>query len=276
MSNNLAQRLITAAVLIPLLVVAIFALPTVYFAALLAALTAVGAWEWARLTGLPAPARAAFALLMLAVLAAAVSGALPIAARQTIAAAAMIWWLIAAAWVARFHGGTAAIPPWQGVTAGVLVLAPPLLCLAALHGEPRFGPGYVLFLLVLIWSADSGAYFAGRRFGRRKLAPRVSPGKSWEGVAGGLAAAAVAAGIGARALGLADGAWRWFLPLCLAVTAFSIIGDLLESLFKRAAGVKDSGRLLPGHGGALDRIDSLTAAAPAFYLGLSLFEWPGS
>jgi len=274
MSSNLSQRVITAAVLIPLLVAAIFTLPPPFFALLLAAVTAVGAGEWMRLTRSPFAIRLLLVLFMLTAVLLAVTAILPLEARHAIAAAAVVWWLTAAAWVARFHGGTRAIPPAQGLAAGVLVLAPPLLSLAALQGEPRFGPGYVMFLLVLIWSADTGAYFVGRRFGRRKLAPHVSPGKTWEGVGGGMAAAALAAWVGGRALGLAEGAWRWFLPLCLVVVAFSIVGDLLESLFKRAAGVKDSGQILPGHGGVLDRIDSLTAAAPAFYLGLSLFAWP--
>lgn len=276
MSSNLAQRVITAAILIPLLVAAIFTFPTTFFVLLLAVVTAVAAWEWARVARLPPAGGLIFGAVMLVALMTEVTGILPPVARHAVAAAAVIWWLVAAVWVARFKGGLASIPAWQGVAAGVLVLAPPVASLAGLHEEPRFGPGYVLFLLVLIWSADSGAYFAGRRFGRRKLAPHVSPGKTWEGVAGGMLAAAAAAWIGGRVLGLADGAWAWFLPLCLVVVVFSIVGDLLESLFKRAAGVKDSSHLLPGHGGALDRIDSITAAAPAFYLGLSLFEWPGS
>ena len=274
MTGNLIQRLLTAAVLVPLLVAAIFKLSTPSFTLLLAVITAIAAWEWGRLLRLSPLTGTLFAALVAVAAGAAVSGALTPAVLHAVTAAAMVWWLFAAAWVMRFHGGAMRIPEWLGGAAGILVLVPPLLSLASLHGQPSFGPGYVMFLLVLIWSADSGAYFAGRRFGRHKLAPQVSPGKTWEGVAGGLAAAAVAAWVGGRLLGVPEGAQRSFLPLCLVVVAFSIVGDLLESLFKRAAGVKDSGHLLPGHGGALDRIDSLTAAAPAFYLGLSFFEWP--
>ena len=132
----------------------------------------------------------------------------------------------------------------------------------------EFGPGYVLFLLLLIWVADIGAYFAGRRWGRRKLAPAISPGKTWEGVWGAAAAALVFALVGAVVLGvgcaLARRSWRsaW------STVGFSIVGDLFESMLKRQRGVKDSGSLLPGHGGVLDRLDSLTAAAPVFLLGL--------
>ena len=121
--------------------------------------------------------------------------------------------------------------------------------------------------MLLIWGADSGAYFAGRAFGKRKLAPKVSPGKSWEGVIGGLLTALVAAVIATQWLG-AVGGLAGFLAL-VAVTVFiSVLGDLSESLFKRVMALKDSGGILPGHGGVLDRIDSLTAAAPIFALGL--------
>src|SRR5690606_17335644 len=127
------------------------------------------------------------------------------------------------------------------------------------------GPAVMLFLLLLVVAADVGAYFAGRRFGRNKLAPRVSPGKTWEGVIGGL--------LGAALIALAGGAWFGvplvpFVALCVVAVLASIVGDLTESLFKRHAGVKDSGTLLPGHGGVLDRVDSVTAAAPVFLIGL--------
>ena len=133
------------------------------------------------------------------------------------------------------------------------------------------GPSLVLFLFVLIWVADSGAYLAGRYLGASRLASRVSPGKSWAGVVGGLlsgAALAVAAG---QFFGIAFTHNVLFLLLCLVTVLVSIVGDLAESLFKRLAGVKDSGDLLPGHGGVLDRIDSLTSAAPLFAHGVMTF-----
>ena len=133
------------------------------------------------------------------------------------------------------------------------------------------GQGSALLLLVLaiIWAADIGAYFAGHRWGRLKLAPQVSPGKTLEGVAGGLVSAVLVAGAGGSLLGLPLAV---MLPLGLCMAALSIVGDLAESMFKRSVGLKDSGRLFPGHGGLLDRIDSITAAAPLFALAL---QWMG-
>jgi phosphatidate cytidylyltransferase len=127
------------------------------------------------------------------------------------------------------------------------------------------GAEWVLFALILVWVADIGAFFVGRRFGRTRLAPSVSPGKTWEGVVGGTIASALVA--------VGGSAWfniplLRFLPLCLAVVAFSIVGDLTESLLKRFAGMKDSGSLFPGHGGVMDRIDSVTGAAPILFFGL--------
>jgi phosphatidate cytidylyltransferase len=129
----------------------------------------------------------------------------------------------------------------------------------------------VPYLLLLVGAADIGAFFAGRTFGRLKLAPRVSPAKTWEGVLGGLAAAALVAAAGARLFDLPRVA---FLSLCLGVALISVVGDLTESMFKRHAGLKDSGSVFPGHGGVLDRIDSVTAAAPLFLLGLRWLEPP--
>jgi phosphatidate cytidylyltransferase len=141
------------------------------------------------------------------------------------------------------------LPTW----AGVLVL---------LDLSER-GPVYVLFAMLIIASADVGAYFVGRIFGRTRLAPAVSPGKTWEGLAGGLAGAVAVAALGAHLLGLPRLAWA---ATGLSVAAISVVGDLVVSMFKRNAGLKDSGGLFPGHGGVLDRIDSMTAATPAFVL----------
>ena len=125
----------------------------------------------------------------------------------------------------------------------------------------RDGPALAMTLLVIVWAADAGAWFTGRRFGRTRLAPRVSPGKTWEGVAGGVAAAAAAGAAAAWWLGRS---WAEILPAAVLASGASVVGDLFESVLKRRAGVKDSGRLLPGHGGILDRIDGLTAAAPVY------------
>src|SRR5690606_7006029 len=144
-------------------------------------------------------------------------------------------------------------------------LLPPWAALAYLHGAGDDGPGLVLTVFAIVWSADSGAFFTGRALGRHKLAPAVSPGKTWEGVAGGVILAGVVAGAAGYLLELPVGA---LVAIGAATALVSVLGDLTASIAKRNIGVKDTGRLLPGHGGMLDRIDSLTAAAPAFVLGL--------
>ena len=131
---------------------------------------------------------------------------------------------------------------------------------------------YLLFALFVVWGADVGAYFAGRRIGRVKLAPKISPGKTWEGVFGGLVVVAIVAAVFAILLDLALAV---LIPFSMAAAALSVVGDLTVSMFKRTAGVKDSGSLFPGHGGILDRIDSVSAAAPLFAIGLSLAGVPG-
>jgi phosphatidate cytidylyltransferase len=186
---------------------------------------------------------------------------------------AAAWWLFAFLWVTL---APAVQSRAAAALSGALVLVPAWVAIAHLflYAAPRInvsGSRLVLFVLALVWAADIGAFFAGRQFGRLKLAPRVSPAKTWEGVLGGMAAAAVVAAAGAWWFDLPRVA---FLSLCLAVTLVSIVGDLTESMFKRYAGMKDSGSLFPGHGGILDRIDSVTAAAPVFLLGLRWLELP--
>jgi phosphatidate cytidylyltransferase len=143
------------------------------------------------------------------------------------------------------------------------------VAILALHQNGEEGPLLLLFLLVLIWVADSGAYFAGHRWGKRKLAPVISPGKSWEGVYGALVGASLCGAVLAWYQQDEAGA-LWLIPVSVVTVAISVVGDLFESILKRRMDMKDSGNLLPGHGGMLDRIDSLTAAAPVFALGLQL------
>ncbi len=176
------------------------------------------------------------------------------------------WWLAALAAVLRFRAPTPARRSrLGGAAAGWLVLAPAGAGLAAVYAAPG-GPALVMALLAIVWAADSGAWFAGRRFGRRRLAPRASPGKTWEGAAGGLAAGALAGAAAAWWLGRPRAE---FVAVALLAVCASIVGDLYESIAKRRAGRKDSGRLFPGHGGVLDRIDGLTAAAPVYAVALA-------
>jgi phosphatidate cytidylyltransferase len=226
-----------------------------------------GAWEWRRVGCLGPRAGALFLALMTATLAAGplLAGGGP--ALWGVLGAAVAWWALALAWVLVFQrGGVPAGLEHLGVrvVVGWLLLAPCYLSLVWLHAQR---PALVMYVLVLIWVADSAAFFAGRRFGRRRLADRVSPGKSWEGVAGGLLGVILLAVAVAAAAGATPLAAPVFVALSLAVAAASVLGDLVESLFKRRAGVKDSGKLIPGHGGVLDRIDSLTAAGPFFAAG---------
>jgi phosphatidate cytidylyltransferase len=184
--------------------------------------------------------------------------------RNIVLAGAVVWWVGALGWIVfapRY------VNPWSAALAGLLALVPAWLALVRLRLDPPRGAEWVLFALLLVWVADIGAFFFGRRYGRVRLAPDVSPGKTWEGVVGGAAVSAIVA--------IAGGLWfnvplYVFLPLCLAVVGFSVVGDLTESLLKRFAGIKDSGTLFPGHGGVMDRIDSVTGAAPVLFLGLTI------
>ncbi len=270
----LKQRLLTAAILIPLVVWGILSLSTPIISWILALFVLVGGWEWARLIGFTAPVtRLAYALLVATVL------WLTQLFVSNFESAVLIvlllsgfWWLVGSSMVFRYRGevGLSGRARFFGGFIGLLVLVPTWLALVHLHGYSQHGPALVLFLMVLIWGADSGAYFVGRKWGKRKLAPHVSPGKSIEGVAGGMATSVLIALMGMVLFEMPLASALWFIPLCFVVALFSVMGDLFESLFKRRAGVKDSGQLLPGHGGVLDRIDSLTTAAPIFTLGLIL------
>lgn len=271
----LKQRLLTAAILIPLVVWGVLALPNTVFAVLLAVIVIAGFWEWASLMGIAEPLDRLMYILV-AIPFMWFGGTLP-AGMLVGATVGAVWWLVAIAWMLRFNVRPAVVPPSliTGGGAGMLTLVPAWMALVVLHGSESYGPRYVLFLMVLIWLADTGAYFAGRLWGSRKLAANISPGKTWEGVWGALAMTMVMGLAGGRLLEVDPVMLPAFVSLCVITVAFSIAGDLLESMFKRRAGVKDSGKLLPGHGGVLDRIDSLTAAAPVFLTGLLLLGMLG-
>lgn len=266
------QRLITALVLVPLVVAGILYLDTGVLAAVIGVIVLVGAYEMARLANLHNRiAQGGFILAVALAQWLAWQYLQPdhlVYLQWTMA----VWWVFTTlALVSRRNE----LPRVQGSRPGTLILGGLVLVTAwssimALHASGERGPILMLFLFVLIWVADSGAYFAGRAFGRRKLSPFVSPGKTWAG-AGGAAAGAVVSAMLLEAGGAAGAAsLAGLIGLSLLVTAVSIGGDLWESRLKREAGVKDSGNLLPGHGGLLDRIDSLLAAAPVFALGAGL------
>lgn len=262
----LRTRILTAAVLSCILLAGLFVLSPPWAVLAFGAVFTQAAWEWSAFGALRGAASrstyaAGLALLML------------LAWRWTadpvhlllLLVAACAWWAIALLWLWLFPSRHR---PALALVSGLPVLVPAFIALARLQistqGRAR-GPQLVLWLVLLVIAADVGAYFVGRAYGRRKLAPRVSPGKTVEGALGGLALVALIAWWGALHFGLPPPAG---LAFGCAVGMFSIIGDLTESMFKRAAGLKDSGTLLPGHGGLLDRIDSVTAAAPLYALGL--------
>jgi phosphatidate cytidylyltransferase len=265
----LRQRVITAVVLLALLLPALFA-PTPWpFALLTLLLIAAAAWEWGRLNGVAAIAALGPGVLL------AGAGAWAVYSDSVARVPATWWWAATLVWILggafALRGGPAAWPRQPAplrLLVGLVLLWIGWLALAQARAV---SVNFVLSALCVVWVADIGAYFAGRNFGRRKLAPSISPGKTWEGVAGGL--------IGVWLLGLGwmqwiDGAslfselrartgWVGFFVLSAALAGLSVVGDLFESLVKRAAGAKDSSRLLPGHGGVLDRIDALLPVLPA-------------
>jgi phosphatidate cytidylyltransferase len=246
--------------LAPFALLVILWIPHEITAAVLALLVLAGAWEWAAFPGFTsAPARLGYVAVVAVLIGVLWKIGAETAQLHTVLYVSLAWWVVAAVWIALMptHMNRSA-----AMLAGLLVLVPAWLALVRLHA---LAPQLMLFLVLLVVAADVGAYFGGRRFGKHKLAPRVSPGKTWEGVYGGLAAAALLAVIGVFWFRLNAPP---FVGLCALVVLASIVGDLTESLFKRHAGLKDSGGLLPGHGGVLDRVDSVTAAAPVFLVGL--------
>ncbi|HET6632086.1 MAG TPA: phosphatidate cytidylyltransferase [Rhodanobacteraceae bacterium] len=265
----LKQRTLTALVLAPVCVAAVLWLPTAVVAALAGALFLVGAWEWGWLAGHRGQRERGAMLAAVAVLLAVIWWQRSATLSLALLILAVAWWLAALVWLRHFS--FAASPTRDNAAlkllAGALALIPAWMALVWLHGHASHGR-WLLLALLIIWAADTGAYFSGRRFGRRKLAPRISPGKTWAGVYGALAGAAIIAAIGGvllleRAAGIVG-----LVVLALVTVAASIAGDLFESLLKRHALVKDSGALFPGHGGLLDRMDSVVAALPVFALGL--------
>ena len=266
-SGSLRTRIVTAVVLVVVLLAVVLGLPPVATVAVITAVVVAGAWEWSAFLRLKSVSRrvayVAFVVLLLAL--AWQASAAP-DTRDLILAGAVVWWLAAFLWVAFVPRW---VSPWSAGVAGVLALVPSWVAMVRLRLSHPHGAEWVLFALLLVWVADIGAFFLGRRFGRIRLAPEVSPGKTWEGALGGLAVSALVAVAGAAWFRVA---LLPFLPLCLAAVGFSIVGDLTESLLKRFAGMKDSGSILPGHGGVMDRIDSLTGAAPVLLLGLTLLK----
>ncbi len=262
----LKERIATAIVLLGGLLAALFVLPTQQFAIPVAAIVWLASIEWAGLAGFGRAGKYAYAAVNTLAFSTVVWGfqALDPARREVamiFAPSAFFWFAVVPYWLARGSiPGSSAL----AVLAGIVVVVPAGLAMVSLHS---IGPQILLLLLAFVWIADIAAYFVGRAIGRHKLAPRISPGKTWEGAAGALVATSIYAIICMMALPqisvtVGSGFWGVCLFVAVLLCALSIIGDLFESLVKRQAGVKDSGTLLPGHGGVLDRIDSITSTLP--------------
>lgn len=273
----LKSRLITAFILIPIVIAALFWLPLPGFEIVTLVISMLAAWEWGQLSGFTSRSQRIVLSVLCGLLLAFMLLGLPDYQHLTqlplvsnILWIALGWWIIALGMVLGYPGSASL---WRSsrvlrLLFGVLTIVPffwGMLALRQYHYDADHfaGAWWLLYVMLLVWGADSGAYMFGRLFGKHKLSPKVSPGKTWEGFLGGLLTAALISWL-----------FSLFVPLQISLSSLlitsvvatlaSALGDLTESMFKREAGIKDSGNLIPGHGGILDRIDSLTAAVPVF------------
>ncbi|MGO2306445.1 MAG: phosphatidate cytidylyltransferase [Providencia sp.] len=282
----LKYRLLTAIILIPIVIAALFLLSPVNFGYVVIAVCALGAWEWAQFAGWYSQAKRIGLAVVFAAILLAIQFSLPniveLASEPVIYYglwAGLVWWVVAillvitypasASWgksvIVRLLFGVLTIVPFY---CGMMVLRT-----IGYHSDTFFGAWWLLYVMLLVWGADSGAYAFGRTMGRNKLAPKVSPGKTWEGLIGGLITAGVISWL-FSAFAPIPVMPDYLLVTSIIVVIVSVFGDLTESMFKRQSGIKDSSHLIPGHGGILDRIDSLTAAIPVF-AGLNLLVFNG-
>ena len=280
----LKQRIITALILAPAAISAIFYLPINYFAILLMAIIGIGSWEWARFMGLvDTVQRLGYVVVTSAIIATlwfllrVDETWLVITGVQheitSILWLSVLWWLFAAFLMFLYPKSSSFWANNKFIIAifGWLTLVPTWLAFMVLRTNNHLldefqGAQLLMYLFMLVWSADVGAYFVGKSLGKRKLMPNVSPGKTIEGFLGGVVCASILTVIVGFSLQWSSDKFMTALMVTLLITSISVLGDLTESMFKRQAGVKDSGTILPGHGGILDRIDSLTATAPVFAL----------
>lgn len=261
----LKQRIITGIVLVVLALSALFFLSPAQFCIVFALVALAASWEWTNLMGLKMIAtRILYVVIMSGMLFNSIFLSI-----QAVLIFGCAWWLAALVLVMRFKGESTKLTKsvfMRGVM-GVLTIVPCWRAILYLRNNFNDGPLIVLFLFGIIWGADIAAYFVGRRFGKTKLAPLVSPGKSVQGAVAAIIYSAILTFVVLMLSEVPSDQWIYYIILGIVTAIFSIVGDLSESLFKRQVGIKDSGKLLPGHGGLLDRIDSLTAAAPVFALG---------
>lgn len=271
----LKQRILTASILVPLVVICILYAPLIGVALLFGALLMQGAWEWSRLSGTSNYVVRAFYVAIL------VLGMIYLwpftgdsLSMLLFGLVALSIWLLAFVWIL--------CPEWGKnnnvffvalkLLAGLSILLVAWFALVSIHKTSDAGPMWALYAMALTWVADSGAYFAGKTFGKHKLAPKVSPGKTWEGVAGAVVLVLVYTWAMSHLLNVTDQQLWVLLLISFLLVPFSVVGDLFESLMKRQSGIKDSGTLLPGHGGVMDRVDALIVILPLFMLFASLVD----
>ncbi|MGQ4276036.1 phosphatidate cytidylyltransferase [Pseudidiomarina sp. E22-M8] len=279
----LKQRLITALILLPLALYCVFGLALEWFAAVITVVMLGAAWEWSPIMGLKRPVGRICYTVSVAIALVGLQWWIPVShiwqgdqlhpVYFWLLIAGGVWWAIATLLVLNYPGSRRLWSRTRSIVGifGYLTLLPAAAGMFAVRSlnytaEPLFGGFVLLFILLLVWAADVGAYFAGVRYGRNKLMPTVSPGKTMEGLCGGVALAFVVMMVVAQWVQIPAADYSGYYFTGLLTVVVSVFGDLTESMFKRCAGVKDSGALLPGHGGLLDRIDSLTAALPVFTL----------
>lgn len=287
----LKQRIITALILAPAAILAIFYLSLINFAAAMLVVMAIGAWEWGPLMGCANKRYRIAFVSVTSILIATLWYFLPLdtlwdAPKHLVDEANIVLWLAVAWWL--LSAGLTFLYPrfskfWSSHRSvrglfGWLTLVPTWLAFMALRSsdyqvDPYHGAQLLMFLFLMVWSADVGAYFVGKSIGKHKLLPNVSPGKTLEGFLGGVVFACVMVVVAGYFIDWTMAQYRIVIPVTILITTISVLGDLNESMFKRQAGVKDSGTILPGHGGILDRIDSLTATAPIYALCYAYLGW---
>lgn len=279
MRDDLGKRIVTGVILAAAVIVAVVWLPPLPLAVALGVVVAIAAWEWSTLMGLGrswarclCPLMAVLGMVFLFEYC-RLGGEPPLARVQPVLGLAGLWWAIALLWIKAYPAsGRIWGNPALLALMGMLVLLPPWLAVVYLLSYEN-GRFLLLGMISTVAFADIGAYFAGKRFGRRRLAPNISPGKTWEGVWGGFIVCQLAAAAAGLSLDIPRLSLLALLAIVACTSLVSVLGDLLESMVKRHGGIKDSGNLLPGHGGLLDRIDGITAAAPVYALGLVLAGW---
>jgi len=276
-------RLLAALIMAPVAIAAILFLSTPWIVALAAVVFLAGLWEWFELAEIEDTlARTVLLVAHLALMVAIVwasrsASGYSYVLFQLASFIGVVWWVLSLAWLRSydFASNHQAWARFFKLAAGALAVIPAWCALAWIHATEPNGHVWLFTALAIVWAADSAAYFSGRHFGgtvfRSKLAPRVSPNKTFEGLAGGVLAGVLVGICGSLLAGATGGQVPLVALVSLLATLASVAGDLFESLLKRHAGVKDSGHLIPGHGGVLDRIDGVLAALPVFAIGKAMF-----